>query len=162
MKNAIVKNLSKGKGCIGLCFIFFVCLTRPVMAEQNDSMLVVVNADVQVQELTTRELADIYLGYKRHWDNGTRIRLSLLEDTIKQKDFLQLVTGRNPSQFWSHWRNIVFSGRGLMPEVFTNESSLVKYIAANKGTIGHITQSGLTRGLEVKTLRPETVKESVQ
>jgi len=124
----------------------------PLRAEEGEGLCVVVHPEVEADTLPSRSVADIFLGGKRHWANRTRINLAVLGSAPSQKSFLRAVTGRSPRQFWSHWRNIVFAGRGLMPKVFGTEEELLAYVAAQKGAVGHVADMDLAARSQVKII----------
>jgi hypothetical protein len=141
---------------IPLAFLTGVLLLAPVLpraAEDTGCRCLLVNAGVDVRVLPRASVADIFLGNKRHWADGTRIKLAVLKSVQSQKTFLEAATGRSPRQYWSHWRNIVFSGRGLMPKVFASEKELVAYVAEEKGAVGHVASTNLIASSDVKLIR---------
>lgn len=120
--------------------VLVTCLlmTMRLMAGDSPDMTIIANAGVSIPSLSKRELSDVFLGRRKQWDDGTTIKLALLKDSIEQDQFLNTCTGRSPSQYWAHWRNILFSGSGIMPKVFATEQELLAYVAGENGAIGHV------------------------
>ncbi len=125
----------------------------PLATEEAEGVSVVVHGATKPEALLPDGVADIFLGNRRHWPDGTRIKLALLKSEGSQKVFLQTATGRSPKQFWSHWRHIVFSGRGLMPKVFSTEEELVAYVAAEKGAVGQVLTTNQVARSQVSVVR---------
>ncbi len=110
---------------------------------------IVANANVKIQALSVREVADIFLGRKRQWADGSRIKLAVLKRAEIQDKFLDTCVGKSPSQYWIYWRNIVFSGSGRMPKIFASEKELLAYVATEDGAVGHIANINLTQSIDV-------------
>ena len=121
-------------------------------------MRIVANANVTTHTLSPREVADIFLGRKRHWDDGTRISLAILKRSELQDKFLSTYVGKTPSQYLSYWRNIVFSGSGSMPRRFATENELLGYVATEKGAVCSIANTNLTHGMDVTIISVEEGK----
>lgn len=98
-----------------------------------------VSSNIDPIDVAPDDLASIFLGNKRHWPDGSLIKLAVLESSEHQNRFLNLVASRSPSQYWAYWRNRVFSGRGVMPRIFGSEAELLRYLKSEKGAIGQIT-----------------------
>ncbi len=130
------------RGLFGLALLCALLLPVLPVAAEDATVFVASARDLEQLGLSEHELAAIFLGQKRYWDDGTRVRLALPKSEDVQRPFLNAVVGRSPRQYWAHWRNIVFAGRGLMPKTFRNEAELVRYLADKEGAIGPVDGSG--------------------
>ena len=115
-------------------------LSLPVVASsaEGDDLHLVASSNVNLDGLSKKDVAAIFLGNRRQWSDGTRIRIAMLDVASTQKPFLQAVVERSPPQYWAHWRNIVFSGRGIMPRIFQSEEALLDYLDDQEGVIGQL------------------------
>ncbi len=111
---------------------------------------VVINSSVEEKALSSADVGDLFLGNKRQWKDGSRVKLALLKDPLSQQKFLKEVAGRSPARYWAHWRKIVFSGQGLMPKIFATEKELLAYVAAEKGAIGQISGTNPVKNVTVR------------
>ncbi|GAB5451767.1 MAG: hypothetical protein Hals2KO_20950 [Halioglobus sp.] len=112
--------------------------TASASAETSPEIHLVFSNNVALKQPSENELAAIFLGRTRQWSDGTRVKIAILESSEAQRLLLGVVANRSPSQYWAHWRNIVFSGRGIMPKLFSSEEELLQYIAAEEGAVGHL------------------------
>lgn len=128
--------------CAALILLGTIAPTLDAVGQQPDIHLAM-SSNVSLLEPTRKEIAGIFLGQKRQWSDGTRIKIAILDSAVEQRSFLDAVVDRSPSQYWAHWRNIVFSGRGIMPKIFSSEEELLNYLAEEEGVIGHITDNNL-------------------
>lgn len=129
-------------------------LVVPVVAEtkSGSNVSLAFSPNVSSEEINERDLAAVFLGQKRQWSDGTRVKIAILKSPGSQSEVLNIVTDRSPGQYWAHWRNIVFSGRGIMPRVFQSEAALLDYIASEKGAIGPVYDKGAARQHGVSSL----------
>lgn len=123
-----------------LCLMLLTlnCLVLSPYAISDEPVYLAASDNVDVQSLGRKDLAAIFLGQKRHWPDGTRIKIALLDDHSDQLHLLEVVAERSPGQYWAHWRNIVFSGRGIMPRIFDSQEDLLDYLKKEKGAIGQL------------------------
>jgi hypothetical protein len=129
--------------CAAMILLLGVIASAHSAAESQPEIYLAMSSNVELNAPSQKEIAAIFLGQKRQWSDGTRVKIALLESTGEQRRFLQAVADRSPSQYWAHWRNIVFSGRGIMPKIFSSEADILKYIAEEDGVIGQITNTSM-------------------
>jgi hypothetical protein len=130
-------------------------VVAPVDArEASPEVHLAFSSNIAVDAPNENDLAAIFLGRKRQWSDGTRVKIAILGSSVEQRTFLQAVAGRSPGQYWAHWRNIVFSGRGIMPKIFSSEKEILDYLGEQKGAIGQITHvdQAVRRGIATLTL----------
>lgn len=124
-----------------------LCLAASVYAADFE---VIAHKNVPVSTLSKAELKSIFLGEKVKWDNNKYIKIVVPEQEAAYKDFLQNVVGKTPSQFDKHWMNLVFTGRGAMPQAFADSQKLVDYVAGHPGVVGVVAAG--QAGASVKTI----------
>ncbi len=132
-----------------LCLFFFLLSLKGFCGDLDDSpnpAHLVANKQVDVSSLSTEDLENIFLGKQRMWKDGSRIRLAVFKG---EGDGVKEVTGRSASQYRAHWRNLVFSGYGIMPKFFSSEAKLLEYVAKTKGAIGGVFEVMETDGSAV-------------
>jgi hypothetical protein len=125
------------------------------LADPPPAIYIVVGRRVETRSLSKRELADVLLGYRRHWANRDRVKVALLAAPEAQESFLRTITGRSRGQFWAHWRNIVFSGRGIMPTSLDSQKEVLAYVEAEGGALGPIANTNLVAGFAVRLIHIE-------
>jgi len=123
--------------------VFGLALPVSVASAEQPSLHLVASSNVDLASLSKKDIAAIFLGSRRQWSDGTRIRIAMLDTPDWQRPFLQTLVDRSPPQYWAHWRNIVFSGRGIMPRIFSSENALLDYLKDQDGVIGQISDIDL-------------------
>ena len=131
--------------------IFIGMLLRATLACAQD-LLIVVNENVGVTQITETRLRDIFTGARTRFDNGGRAVPVLLKGGPVHEVFLHRHVGDTPDEFRIRWRKAVFTGQGSMPKECSSEADLLKYVEATPGAIGYI-----SRMSEGSTVKPLTV-----
>ncbi len=104
-------------------------------------VVVIVNPDVEVTSLNQQTVEDIYRAHKGKWDDGQKIRVVMLKSGPVHEEFAKKFIRGTPEQLKSLWKKVIFSGAGMPPKIVHDETMMVSYVAANKGSIGYIDSS---------------------
>jgi ABC-type phosphate transport system substrate-binding protein len=117
------------------------------------SVIVIANNDVPRSSLTLDEVQRIFLGKKTEWSAGERIIPVCLKKGKSHETFLRTYMDMNNSQFDIFWKQAIFTGKGQMPKMFTNEADIVQFVRNNPGGVGYIdsdTQHSMVKTVEMK------------
>lgn len=79
-------------------------------------VVVIVNRQNPIEQLSREQVADIFLGRSAVFPNG--IKAMAIEQAESQPDYVAfhaLVTGKNTIQLRAYWSKMVFSGQALPP-----------------------------------------------
>lgn len=149
--------------CLGrLMLSFFILISWALFSlfcPADDGVQVVCSSDINSSSLSPRDVTDIFLGRKRTLGDGSRIRLAVLKSGSVHNAFLAEYLGKSEKQFQRYWRNLVFSGRGMMPKVFSSEEKLAAYVATQKGIVGYLSNTNLIQNTELKRVHVEKGSE---
>lgn len=89
--------------------------------------------------LTDTELYGIFTLMFRFWDNGTRIHVVLLDETLSlHKEFLWEFLGLSPTRYQELITSRVSSGQTNKPIIVSNEIQMINTVASTEGSIGYI------------------------
>lgn len=100
--------------------------------------MIITNSSVNT--LKKEDVKNIYLGYKRMWNNNQIIELTSISDGPIAESFMKKYLNKRNSQCLIYWKQLMFTGRGMMPKRFKTEAELIQYIAKTKGTIGYVSE----------------------
>lgn len=118
----------------GLAAILFF----PGFSAASD-LVVIVNAQNPILQLTKNQLIDIYTGRYIAFPNGQSADPIDLADGIDIKNqFYQQLTGLSVSQINSYWARLRFTGRYLPPYQVSDGSSALSYVKKNASAIAYI------------------------
>lgn len=112
--------------------LLLAALFAPAMAAEA----FVVHPSQDGVRLSPAELADVLLGRKTVFSDGTRIVVVLLDDdsplTVQVlKDYVK----KSPSQYLAYWKRQVFTGKAAMPKIV---ATVEEALAVVRGTPGAI------------------------
>ncbi len=111
-------------------------------------VVLIANPSVQEDALPSRDVKDIFLGARSRLAAGP-VTPVLLREGATHDEFLTTQIGRSPVQFQTHWRNIVFTGKGKALASFESESAVVDYVKSTSGAIGYVSAATPTDGVKV-------------
>ena len=131
-----MKRTLFGLTCCLTLFIFAAVATADV--------IVITHPDTAIDSMSERDVRDLFLG-NRSRVGGVNFIPVLLRDGSTHDAFLSARIGRTAVQFQTHWRNIVFTGRGKALASFDSEAEVVEFVSENRGAIGYIS-SGTAHG----------------
>jgi hypothetical protein len=108
-----------------------------VTASATADVILIAHPDTAPSSMGERDVRDLFLG-NRSRIGGVNFIPVLLRDGSTHDAFLSARIGRTAVQFQTHWRNIVFTGRGKALASFDSEAEVVEFVAENRGAIGYI------------------------
>ena len=111
-------------------------------------VVIIANNGVPVDSLAQKDIEKIFLGKTAKWPDKSRVRFAVLDGDV-HKDFLKMHVKRTPSQFNTHWKKMMFTGKGSKPKTFSSEADLVKYVSETKGAIGYIRSTTEAEGVKL-------------
>ncbi len=120
-----------------LLLLAAACLLWTPSAWAQTEALVVANTSLSGDALSKQDIRAIFLG-KKSAVAGQNVVIVTLAGGDVHKAFLKSVVGKTPSQFSSHWKKIVFTGKGKMPKSFKTEEELLAFVSNTKGGIGYV------------------------
>ncbi len=118
---------------LALCAILFAA-----SAAHAEDLIVIANKNVTITSVTRAELQNIFLGKTLKWPDGKRIKMVVLREGGTHKTFLNEMLGKSTSAFDSHWKQVIFTGKGRPPKTADYEEEIVQYVSATDGAIGYI------------------------
>lgn len=118
-----------------ICFIVLMALFTGVAWAGT---VIICNPGIQETEISQAELQNIFLGKTNKWKDNSKINIVVLKDPDQHTSFLESYIHRTDSQWKSHWKKLVFTGKGMKPEEFADTETYLKYIATTPGAVGYI------------------------
>jgi len=132
-----------------LLILFVILITSRFSVWAEDRLVVVVNINNPTNEITKKQLIDLYMGKYVAFPNGNfAIPLDLLKDSTERKSFYKNLTGRSISQINAYWSRIKFTGRASQPQKVDAEQAVSK-VNHSSSTIVYIQESQVTNKMKV-------------
>jgi ABC-type phosphate transport system substrate-binding protein len=102
----------------------------------------VVSAKSHVRDLSSVQVADIFLGKTSSFPDGTQaVPIDQSEDSPVREKFYAHFTGKSPAQLKAYWSRIIFTGRGQPPRQVAGSAEAKKLVAQNPNAIAYIDSS---------------------
>ena len=135
----------------------------PPQAKTPMDLVALVHASNTERALSFDDLRDIYLGRRKVWGNGARIKAYARPRTTKAGiQFFKKIDGLSAAQYARHWQRLQLAGSGMAPASISAVSGMLKAITTNKGGIGYLLRRELPKKLppQVRIIVPRKSKNS--
>lgn len=120
--------------------------------QAQQSVKIIVNQSVPDNRLSKDDIEKIYLGKKQAWSDGSKIAPVTLKECQAHETFITQYVKRSPVQFNAFWLRAIYTGTGVPPVSFENESDLIHYVSSTPGAIGYVpeeTESGELKVIQI-------------
>ncbi len=115
-------------------------------------LVIIANPGVAETAIDSRDLQRIYLGKQTQWQDDTSIVPVMLKSGPLHDVFIEDFVDRSVQRFVTYWRQMVFTGKGIPPKSFVQESELVAYVASTPGSVGFASAAANVSGVKVLSL----------
>ncbi|HKO89132.1 MAG TPA: phosphate ABC transporter substrate-binding protein [Burkholderiales bacterium] len=118
-------------------------------ASAHAEVVPVVSSRSALTSLSSREVADIFLGKLNRLNGDTVVPIDQAEGSQSRDEFYLKYADKSPSQVKAHWSKIIFTGRGKPPRDVGSHAEVKKHLAANPHAIGYIDTRALDDSVRV-------------
>ena len=117
--------------------------------EQN--LAIIVNTSNPVDNLSMSELRHVFLGERRHWPNGRRITLVMMEPgEPERKALIREVCQMTETDFSQHFLHSLFTGEVFVsPKTLASPVGVRKFIFNVPGAIGYVRATDVDSSVKV-------------
>lgn len=133
-------------------FLFCLSLVWSVMPQltwAEEKIAIIVGNTSAQEQITTEELARMYLRKKLLWGNGIRVvPANLPAKHPLRRSFSQQVLGALPEDFEGYWSEQYFHGL-FPPYVLDSEEAVVQFVALTPGAIGYVSTLSITNQVHI-------------
>ena len=103
-----------------------------------DNAVVVTRIDSDIDELTAKQLSQLWLK-QIYYVNDIRIDIADLDEKSHQRPvFYRNVVGKYNNKLAAYWSIRVFRGEAFPPVAFDSQQALIDWITASKNRLGYI------------------------
>ena len=132
--------------------IIFLFNAVPALLFAQTGYKVIVNNSVDVEEISKKELSNIFLKKKKKWADGTTVLPVDLKSNSKIREkFTKEVHRKNLNAIKAYWQKQIFSGRNIPPVEKASDSEIISYVKTNPGAVGYISSN--SSATDVKTIK---------
>ncbi|SLM29330.1 Conserved exported hypothetical protein [Desulfamplus magnetovallimortis] len=119
-------------------------------AENIEQVAVIVNLDNPSNQLSAKEISDIYLGRRRSFPDGSKVVVLERDSNCKLREiFFRLLNGMTLKRLNAYWARLQFSGAVQPPIQFDDSSSVVDVVRTNPHAIGYINAQSVDESVKV-------------
>lgn len=116
-------------------------------------MIIIVNKDNPVVNISSAQLKQIYNGNLKLWDNGKKIvPVDLSETNPLTINFTKTILGVEMETRRKFWIEKLFAGAGIPPRQEKDEASVVSFVASEPGAIGYVKKESANNSVKVITV----------
>ena len=130
------------------CFLSLLLLASPSYARAE--LVVVVNLQNNIEQLTKTQVTNIFLGNHREFPNGLQAKpLDLPPAQPEKASFYRTLVNRDLDQMAAYWARLVFAGNTAPPQQLPSPQEAMQYVANNRNAVAY---------MERKQIDPAQVK----
>lgn len=119
-------------------------------ADQPSSIVVVVNPQSGVAQLSKNEVIDIFLGRYRKLPSGKMaLPIDVAEAASERARFYQLLVKKSPSEMSSYWARLVFSGQTSPPFQVPDANTALELVQSSPNAIAYVDRAAVTANVKV-------------
>ena len=128
-------------------------LLLPSLA-QGAGFRVVVNKDNPTTTISSEDLSALMMKKTPRWSDGTPVvPVDQVESTAARAAFTTTVLRKSPAAVKSYWRQQIFSGRETPPVEKRNDEEVLRYVRANRGAVGYVSEGASVGDVRVIEIR---------
>ena len=120
--------------------------------ETDSSVVVIVNSENEIHDISSVELKRIYLGKINYWDNREIILKATLKTGSSLQEFwLSSVLEVTTREYQQIWIKNIFTGKADPPESFATVKKVIEFVSENPEAIGFVLEAD-SLPVSVKTI----------
>jgi len=145
MATSTVAASRRARLAIAAGSVLGMLLAQPCAAQvAAGTVVVIVNQDNPVENLSLAELRDILSGQRTYWSAGKPVSLIVMPDpgTPERQTVLSVVLAMNEALYKKHWVGRVFRGESASaPMTADSADAIARAVAQTRGAIGLVAQA---------------------
>ena len=100
--------------------------------------------------ITSDDISKLYLGKTKKFPNGKNaVALDRKEGSSERVQFLEATVGKDESQMKSYWSRLIFTGKGVPPQVVETDAEVKELVSRNPDIIGYIDAAAVDDSVKV-------------
>lgn len=116
----------------------------------SQDIVVVVSKANSINELSKREVIDIYMGRYITFPDGKNAKpLDLASQSQLKNDFYLRLVDQNERKINAYWARVLFSGRAKPPESVESIEEVFSYLKKSESAIAYIPETEVTDTVKV-------------
>lgn len=105
----------------------------------SQNFKVIVNRENNIEEISKKELSNIFLKKTTKWSNGEKIvAVNLQVNSETRLHFTKEIHEKSIAQIRAYCQQSVFSGKAAPPIEKQSDKEMIQFIKSNKSAVGYI------------------------
>lgn len=143
---SIQTNTLRQSGLFVLLALLCLVVTRPVLAD----VVVIVNLDNPINQLSREQVVDIYMGRYNHFPDGHAVApIDMEPESQLRVAYYQKLVNKTVAQINSFWARLQFTGRAVPPVSMENAGLVKNFVKHNRDAIGYVDSQDLDNKVKV-------------
>jgi ABC-type phosphate transport system substrate-binding protein len=119
--------------------IAFLATFTPAAHGATAGCVIVVNDSNAFYSATAVQVADLFLGKRTTWQNGSQVTpVDQAPETQVREEFSVAVLGRPLQAVQAYWRGKVYSEDAVPPPELGSDQAVIQYIRGHAQAIGYV------------------------
>ncbi|MDD1622322.1 MAG: substrate-binding domain-containing protein [Methylococcaceae bacterium] len=136
------------------CFLLAVLICQPGLACAE--LVVIVNADRNVERISREEVVNIFMGrYRKLADGNAALPLEVKGNAPERRYFYGILLNKSLAEINAYWARLVFSGKTSPPVSVVSGGEVLEGVAGDPAMIGYLDSSLLDGRVKVVYALPE-------
>ena len=123
---------------LAVIIISFLLLQMNCQASYGEGYVLISHPDNPVEQLTSLEIKRIFLGKMKKWPNGSAIQVVVNINKEIHPHVTKKFFHKSPSQYSNYWKQILFSGKSMLPVFVKNDEDAKRYVGKYENTLSFI------------------------
>ncbi len=120
-------------------------------------LVIIVHPSNPLTEISVDDVQKMYLGKKKTFPDGKKaIPGDQPTGTESRRLFSDRIIGRSEAKLKSYWSRLIFTGKGMPPEVIGRDVVIKKWVAQQPQAMGFIMRSEVDDSVKVLNLKLST------
>ena len=131
----------------GLCTALMILL---LATGARGEIGVVVNAAHPADQLSRREVVDLFMGRTQYFADGSLVlRLDQAPESPERAEFYRGLVNKSVAEVNAYWAKLLFTGRASPPQVVGNSRAVLAAVRDNKSAIGYVDSADVDDSVKV-------------
>jgi hypothetical protein len=117
--------------------LFFLILQPFAYAAEKEGLIVIVNEEGPLAEVSMEEVRHVYLGEKRFVEGTRLLPVNFTEGPLKDL-FLKKVVGMSSKEYKHHWIKKVFQEGLTIPTTMGSPIDIIEFVSMEKGAVAYL------------------------
>ncbi len=122
-------------------------------AVAQGEIAVIVNPNNDLEQLTVKQVRDIFLGRARAFPNG-KFAVPVDQTTSIRTYFYEQVAARPIEQINAYWARLIFAGRSSPPKQLEDDEAVLQAVKNNEDMIGYVDKNRVDDDVRLLLLIP--------